>query len=418
MKAIIAHDRSGVATQIKSIILEVVGKDCHVTVVEDTNSLRRELSGHVYDILILDLTLSREVGRDEPGYEYVKQLLSEMEYNDNIATPANVIAITQEREVGEKVIIDIESHVMSVIDEDVDGFWKRTLALKLAYAKKATQTNNALLHSSFDYDVLIITALDKEFAPYRSLFELHTSSVPIAHPNLYTFRAMGMDNRSLKCAIFSVGRSGQEATGSWTQNLLHVLRPSLVIMTGICGGIKEKTFYCDTLVFSSSHDWDSGRWEEAKPSENVTVPFTNGGLRFQPRTTPISIEGSKLHSAARALVETNRGEIVNAALHASRLGKGEISTFSVKLVEAASGSSVLACESFVRDLRLYNDRIYAVDMESYSLYYACKHTTRAKPLYVCIKSVSDFCDADKNDDYHDAGSFLSAWLCKRLLSLV
>jgi nucleoside phosphorylase len=64
---------------------------------------------------------------------------------------------------------------------------------------------------------------------------------------------------------------------------------------------------------------------------------------------------------------------------------------------------------------MLNENIAAVDMESYGLYYAAHNALVVKPQVVCIKGVSDLCDARKNDKLHDAASYASAAVAHDLI---
>jgi nucleoside phosphorylase len=86
------------------------------------------------------------------------------------------------------------------------------------------------------------------------------------------------------------------------------------------------------------------------------------------------------------------------------------------LTHAASGSAVVANDTIVAQIRGLNDSIRAVDMESYGFYDACLKTFVAKPKFICLKAVSDFCNGEKGDDYHKYCSLLSAISTRRLLS--
>ena len=55
-----------------------------------------------------------------------------------------------------------------------------------------------------------------------------------------------------------------------------------------------------------------------------------------------------------------------------------------------------------------NEDIRAIDMESYGFYRACSHTPVTKPDYMCLKSVADMCNGDKNSRFHSACSRIAA----------
>jgi len=54
-------------------------------------------------------------------------------------------------------------------------------------------------------------------------------------------------------------------------------------------------------------------------------------------------------------------------------------------------------------------------MESYGLYFAAQNSYVKEPEVLCIKSVSDFCDELKNDDFQNACAYLSAQITKKIM---
>jgi hypothetical protein len=61
-------------------------------------------------------------------------------------------------------------------------------------------------------------------------------------------------------------------------------------------------------------------------------------------------------------------------------------------------------------------------MEAYGFYYAAAHSgVEPGPRFASIKSVVDFADGQKSDDYQEYGAFMSAklarWLVERLWPL-
>ena len=72
----------------------------------------------------------------------------------------------------------------------------------------------------------------------------------------------------------------------------------------------------------------------------------------------------------------------------------------------ASGSYVVASKFLMSSIREPNRKLLAIDMEGYGLYLACHFFNQTNPLV--IKSVCDFGDSEKNDDYQDYAAYTSA----------
>jgi hypothetical protein len=54
-------------------------------------------------------------------------------------------------------------------------------------------------------------------------------------------------------------------------------------------------------------------------------------------------------------------------------------------------------------------------MEAYGLFTAAETAPRPKPLALCIKSVVDYGDSEKSDDFQDYGAFISARFAKTII---
>ena len=113
--------------------------------------------------------------------------------------------------------------------------------------------------------------------------------------------------------------------------------------------------------------------------------------------TPIGIDGSSTHRAARALIDGRFNEDAAIVRDVKLRSKGKIDSFAIHLSPAASGSAVVTDETVVKQIRGLNEAIRAVDMESYGFYFACSQTFVVKPHFICMKSVADFCNGEKGD---------------------
>jgi adenosylhomocysteine nucleosidase len=87
----------------------------------------------------------------------------------------------------------------------------------------------------------------------------------------------------------------------------------------------------------------------------------------------------------------------------------------------ATGSAVVAQDTFLRHIVDQHRKLAGIDMESYGLYFACHENGDETMHYFACKAVVDQADGTKDDNLHEYGSFVSAkltLLCiERLLSI-
>ena len=297
-------------------------------------------------------------------------------------------------------------HLMTAIEEDAEGAWREILSDKIKYAMRSTLTRQVSVMQHYNYDALVVTAMDAEFEPYESMFDLE----PVAHfPGLKEFLFNDRSGIRRRGLAFSIGRSGQPSAASFTQALVTLMRPRLVIMSGYCGGVRGKVKLGDLVVFDAAYAWDYGKWsEDLKPDKSVDTVFKS-------RPDPISIP-DKCGLLARAFVTSgfNKDPKLLSVVKEKALGK--IESFDMFFKPVGSGSAVVANDTIINQIRGLNESIWAIDMESYGFYHAAKFTPVAKPFYLCIKSVSDYCNGEKGDELHVACSFISATATEKVLT--
>jgi nucleoside phosphorylase len=74
----------------------------------------------------------------------------------------------------------------------------------------------------------------------------------------------------------------------------------------------------------------------------------------------------------------------------------------------ASGSYVISTEAKLNEIKATQRKLLGVEMEGYGLYYACEHNQDKSVKGIMIKSISDFGDSTKNDQFQEYSSYTSA----------
>ncbi|WDZ76218.1 hypothetical protein PWG15_16680 [Ensifer adhaerens] len=422
MKALIVHDRMEIAEQIADLIVECGSDRGDVVIAEDVRSASSELRQRMFDIAIIDLTLPYKKGRGSPSYEAVENMLVEIFETDTLHIPADLIGITKEPSAVQAVSKLIGSHVLAVIEEDDEANWKRELLDKLLYARRVAKARQESLNSQYDVDLCVITALDSELAVYSDRLTLvEADGLPGARKFMFTTS----DGKPRKGVVFAVGRAGQASVASATQVLLSQYRPKLVVMSGICGGIKGKVKLGDVVVFQQVFDWDYGKWaiekHEVKQPGVTDVEINNpdgtvtyGRRTFLARPTPLALDQVPVTSSCRALKNSGFKFPDEDLTVIKGLSKEEIGVPDIHYGPVASGSAVIADEFIMPRITSLNEDILAADMESYGFYYAAKNTNVVKPMFFCVKAVSDYCDHKKNDGIQKACNFVSSKIALHL----
>lgn len=407
MKILIIHDRDVIGLELKRIAEETTGSKIDIDYEKDVWTARDRLRASFYDLVVIDLTLPVKFGKPA-SLENTAMLLEEIFAGEQgVKAPADVLGISRDPDVLQTVSTTIGQHIMACIREDVDGLWKAAFEEKVKYAIRARATRQLVLNSSYGIDVLIITALDKEARPYGDIFEFEASE-EFERAKSFTFA--GCDGAMRSGILFAIGHAGQPPCGSMTQALLSQFRPKLVIMTGFCGGVVERVDLGDLVAFSSVAAWDYGKWEEKKNEDGSKTTV------FRPRPTPLSIPEGQVRDVIRDLVAEDYKPDARtlAAVHTSSGGK--MTSWKLRLKAAGSGSAVVTSLETLGMIVAHDEDIWAIDMESYALYFACRNTPVVRPDFVCIKGVADHCNGEKNSAYHAPCSTASARLAHEIIA--
>lgn len=401
MNILVVHDREQVGNEILDIIADLC-PSCICHYATDGVTARTHLAETYYDLVVIDLTIPNITNKGTPGFQVAEDLLQEVMSPGRLMTPGTILGITQDTTALDLVQNNISPYLMAILEEDVAGNWRKQLSERILHTRRSSVAQTNALLTRHDYDVLVLTALDKELAPYESFFELRDHA-KLTGVKEFVFSDKGGTVRRGAC--YAIGRAGQPSAASETQGLLCQLRPRLALMSGFCGGVPSKTDLGNVLIAEMAVDWDYGKW---KPTQEASKLYS--------RPEPISIRNSAVHRLARNLVQNGplgRDEMEREIFS---LSKGELKNVVIKMGPFASGSAVIGDSNVLESIKALNEDIAGVDMESFGFYFACRYPHASPPEFVCIKSVADACGPEKDDRLHHACCYSSAYLAKEVIT--
>lgn len=169
------------------------------------------------------------------------------------------------------------------------------------------------------------------------------------------------------CVRTDMGSLGSDSSALVTADIIYQLkgRHVLYILAGICFGAKpESQTVGDVIVAEEVHLYDRRRMQSG-----TTIPLT----------------GSTLKATAQEFLQYLKASL---ELHEHRT--------TAKFGMLLSGDKLVADKEF-RDLIKLNNRALGGDMEAAGFYSALN---RYRQLGITIKSICDFADELKNDQYH------------------
>lgn len=365
----------------------------------DIKSAKRLIMSKTYDLLILDLVLPLE-RNDDPSAENGIGFLKDIEINPNLSPPVHIIGLTEFDDLREKYQNDFSLwHLINYNATEIN--WQEKL--KVVVYHLITTRNRFLGNEPAreSFDVVVITALSKpefemvlDWPVTWNRFEIKND------PTIYYKTDLRKDDRKINVLAACVEQMGMTATAVLSAKIIQIFKPKYLIMGGICAGLKERGVnYGDIIVADQSWDYGSGKMKD--------VPGDGSGLKetlVEPDPRPISLSASlkaKINSFLR------RDDIISRIQNECRYPKPK-TVLSAVMGPMASGSYVISSSIKLDEIKRTQRKLIGVEMEGYGLYYACEHNQDQQVKGLMVKSVSDFGDTHKGDDYQDYSSYTSA----------
>ena len=133
--------------------------------------------------------------------------------------------------------------------------------------------------------------------------------------------------------------------------------------------------------------------------------MSNGGVQFLPAPSAIPLSGSlKSRFAAFQLEQDVLSEIRDRAEHLLL----ERPPLAMQMGPVASGASVLESPQTVQQIIGQNRKLIGVEMETYGVFVAASVAREPRPQVMSMKSICDFADTHKSDQFQEYAAFTSA----------
>lgn len=200
-------------------------------------------------------------------------------------------------------------------------------------------------------------------------------------------------DRSFSVIAAAAPRMGMSASAVLTSKIIAQFRPRFVAMVGICAGRVGKVNLGDVIVADPTWDWGSGK-----------IDTLDDQPVFKP--SPHHIESDQ--DLLASLADTVSSPEALAGIKASCSGKKPTSELRVHLGPLASGASVVANLAVFEDLLSQHRNLLGIEMEAYGVATACQGSGKPRPRFLVVKSVCDFADKDKSDDFQEYAAQTSA----------
>jgi nucleoside phosphorylase/CheY-like chemotaxis protein len=396
LTVLIIDDEPAKAARIEQTIASVPEMAVsNIQTASDLVSARKFMSSTLYDLLILDVRIPNRHGEDpsdEAGCDFIKELST----SQSLMTPPHVIGITAYDDAFVEADPAFRDELWSLIKYETSNTnWQRQLIGKVQYLIKSKQEIVAPVRAPYAYDIGIITAIpDLELSAILALPACWEERRYGNDPTLYHLGTFADGEKKLSVVAAAASEMGMAAAAVLSMKVIERFRPRYLLMTGVLAGAPDDSGSLgDIVVADQSWNYESGK-----------RIVTDRGPIFLPNPTSISLDVT-IGEIFRNLQRTQ--EYVSE-IEKEWLGPKPSTRLKMIIGPVASGSAVIANPAIIADVKSHQRKLVGIEMETYGMFFAARHATVQNPCAISIKSVSDFADSDKKDDFRTYAAFTSA----------
>lgn len=408
LSVLIIEDTQEKIASIKDII-DNLSEKIEYEIVNDAKNATYKLYDKYYDLLLVDIHIPFEWGGNaeaQIAIELIKQIIED----DDLNTPFSILSITKKEDLKEEYKKELERLTVTILQyKENNDTWKHQLREKL---KSLSSAKKSLYYQKeYDYDIAIINALQEpEHSQLINVFGGYEKWKRIQHPmddfNNYYECILEIKNKKIRCIATYANQMASIASSALTTKIIYNFRPKYLFMTGITAGIPNDNMnFGDILVASEVYDGASGKIKTNKE---------NGNTIFEPDVRQKSTNTEFINIITR--LKSDNQLLSNIAnRYPSKQGKPN-TELNIHIGPMASVPAVLSCKEEIDKIKGHERKLQGIEMEAYGMFYAASCAIKPLPKFVAsLKSVSDFADIQKNDNYQEYASYTSASLLKYII---
>jgi nucleoside phosphorylase/CheY-like chemotaxis protein len=395
MRLLVVEDDQEKLRRVVLCLRDAGLEDEQVEIARDLNSAKRLLRSRSFDLLILDIALPESAGTS-PSKDAGIKFLDELFSRDVYIRPREIIGLTGYVDVLTRAGDRFREDLWTVLFyEPSSDDWIEHLQRKVRYialASRDKDRNEA--PPGYESHLCVLTALaSPELA---AVLELPWHWEKLERSNDATIYHVGRFERggeTFKVVGAAAPRMGMPAAAVLSMKMIEAFRPRYLAITGILAGLRGQCNVGDVIVADPS--WDYGNGKRA---------FKDGISSFLPSPHQIPLDAflrSKLaymSQDVKLLDEIRRSWSGRPAVK---------NVLTMRIGPVASGAAVLTDPSVTSEVVAQHRKLIGLEMESYGVFAAASECTLPQPKVFSIKSVCDFADESKDDDWQAYASYTS-----------
>jgi len=392
VRILIVEDSITKINQIKGLVERVLPAfPVSIDVEMDASAAAYALQSKRYDLLVLDMNLPLRSG-ERPRAEVGVEILRSIQQKKDFIRPRHIVGLSEYQELVERYSLEFAADMWYLVryQDDTDS-WARQLGRMLVHI---ADTASPFPAGPYLTDLAIITALHK--VELESVLSLDATWEQVRYEDDDTAYYQGVFVRnasSLTVVAAAASRPGMTAATALAMKIISRYRPRVLGMAGIAAGVRAH--FGDVLIADNVWDYGAGK----------AVPEAGGKSAFLPAPDAIPLSPNL---KSRFEVFGLEREVLRNIQSAWNGPTRTYAPLQSWIGPIASGASVLADRSIVDELVLRNRKLVGVEMEAYGVFTAARDCVDPRPQTFVVKSVCDFGDGEKNDDFQAYAAYTSA----------
>lgn len=349
-----------------------------------------ELLSTKYDLLIVDIQIPESFGDDideNGGFNFL-----ELIYNDKeIDIPTTIVGITG----------NVDSYHGNLNKFNSKGWTLHLFDGATNFINEIIEGSLRRSRDEHKFDVAFITAL--RHTEFDSLLSngMQWTELNIDDCNKYYsaifFDKDGIARKAIATCCSSMGMAVAAAT---SMKVIQKFNPHLLIMTGIAAGVEGKVQLGDIIIADQVWDWGSGKTQDSE-----------SGIKLLNDPNIIEID-EKLSSEMK---DISSKRLYVDKIKASFQGNTPQNSLSIHVGALASGASVLADSKTIDLIKSQKRSVIGVEMEAFGVVVASKLSGSNVTKSLIIKSVCDFANAHKNDNWQKYAAYTSTSVATEII---
>lgn len=397
MKILIIDDNPARYRQLAESLAKIDVSQDQLVFATNCMDARVHLKSSRFDLLVIDFLIPLRA-QDEPSSQSSRDLLEELVDDDHLKKPTRILGLTADKSAANDFSEYFESNTWRIIEyRESSDSWSSQIVNCIEYLQRASVENEI---PSIKTDVAILCALKSpELDAVLRIPWNWTEPKPLSDSLFARQGSFKSGGREYSVTATHCTRMGIVSSALTAAHLIEMCRPRHLIMAGICGGIQGKVQLGSAILADPSWDWQSGKIDGSKLHD-----------RFSQAPHQLDV-GHEIRAAFEALANDRsfRKSVQDGWQPEPKI------TFEMHVGPLASGSSVLADPDVVDQIKRSHRELIGVDMEVYGVYAAAKIASRPRPSSFAIKSVCDFANPEKNDDFQAYAAYTSARCIREML---